>query len=390
MKHFLENQFKSIDSMSLPSIITSGGSFYHINEIDVASRIKFSENLTYYAFKYNFDKITPDYEIMSNIILFKTLYRDVKEGDVVPGTLKKFTETKYGKYYEFRFIGEGHNNGNLYIHEDDVLFFDKLNIDKQKLTDLVKVGNFKQFEVDILFDYTNNKGPLRNVNDSYVKYRKKDKAQSIQRSPSWYEKGGVDYPMDQSKKDLLLEVSAYWEYYRKEMNLKDLKFLMYGDENSPMIDMVDKTPIERSSKTSYNGIVKSLLSSSIASFYIHHMKVMDNNSVHKGDNEPSAYLKSSYIRKNKEILIEMLKCVILSDEVHKRIHKLPYSDGMLYLDNHLTPYALPWGISSKENFNSLKVRFPVLEDVTFEEVFNDIFFTREETIYICEKLNMSL
>lgn len=369
-----------------------------VNSVSFSVRKTFLDKLLLNSRKIDFSADVvkhADFELRNNIFLFYKRVHLIDSNNILPGTNKKFTKSKSGTYIEFRFAGESNDSGNWYIHELDVENFISLNYTKQQLTDSIKDGSFKHLKIDILFDYTNNTGPLRNVNDSYVKYKKKTGTYNIARSPNWYDKKLVyQNVMSDELKELLENVSSFWTKYRlhsvKTENMRDFKFLMYGNEFTPIIDMVTKMPINVVPELFFNSVVETLINSEESSFYIHHIKVFDNASVHKEDVEPSSYLRSQLIKNSKSILLELLKCVVLSDDTHKKIHRLNYSDGMLYMDKNNKPYALPWGISNKKNFNALKKRFKVLKDVDYESLYNELFFTIDEMIEIKEKLKLDI
>jgi hypothetical protein len=172
--------------------------------------------------------------------------------------------------------------------------------------------------------------------------------------------------------------------------MKELRWLMYGSEFSPIIDMVTKTPIAIMPEIFFNDTVETLIKAEESSFYLHHVKVVKGNSVHKSDVEPSNLLNKVGLTEDKSVIIELLRCVILSDDTHKKIHRMAYSDGMLYLDKQNKPYALPWAISSEENFIQTVKRYPVLEGLVYDDVFNDIFFNVDEMIEIKELLKLDI
>jgi hypothetical protein len=378
--------------------LSTKNSIFVINNIDISIRREFLDRLLQDSRKPDAEApfhLGSNFTIRNQVVLFN-ITRTVDASEVVTGNNKKFTPSKSGTYHEFRFTGEASDIGNWYIHEKDINAFIDLNIGKIELAQQVLDNTFRNHDISILFDYTANVGPLRNVCDSYIKYG------VISRSYSWYSDRNNHYYRDivlaPERRQMFEEVSVLWgkindahrNHEIRGENMKELRWMMYGSEFSPVIDMVTKTPIAIIPEVFFNDTMETLIKSEESSFYLHHVKVMKGNSVHKSDVEPSNLLNKAGLTENKAIIIELLRCVILSDDTHKKIHRMAYSDGMLYLDKKNKPYALPWAISSEENFMQAIKRYPVLEGLVYDDVFNDIFFDIDEMIEIKELLKLDI
>ena len=373
-------------------------SIFVINNVDISVRKEFLDRLLQDSRKPDAEApfyLGNNFKIRNQVVLFG-IRRNVNIDEIVTGNNKKYTPSKPGMYHEFRFTGEASDIGNWYIHETDIDAFIDLNIDKIELAKQIQDNTFRNHNISILFDYTANVGPLRNVCDAYIKYG------VITRSYSWYNDRNNHYYRDiviaPERRQLFEEVSVLWAKINTSIrihesrgeNIKELRWLMYGSEFAPVVDMVTKMPIAIIPEIFYNDTIDTLVTSEDSSFYLHHIKVMGGNSVHKSDVEPSNLLKQAGFTENQKVLIEILRCVILSDDTHKKIHRMTYSDGMLYLDRNNKPYALPWAISSEENFLKAVERYPVLEGLVYDDVFNDIFFDIDEMIEIKELLKLDI
>lgn len=137
-----------------------------------------------------------------------------------------------------------------------------------------------------------------------------------------------------------------------DMNIKEIKFMQYGDLNADMKCQINGfSLIHRVPK--YDDYV--------FSGTLHHVLFnREQGSVLKSEDDPGRLLRKKNIKKpsNQSYLLEMLGCVMLSLDAHKVIHSTAdkHQSGtgditMLNRENW------PWALQNARNFDSVKRRY---------------------------------